>query len=330
MLVAGLAIISDPDRAPWAVFFALAGAAWPWLRAWRAAEGTTLRGSLVWAALALGLGLLAQCVAVNELVGSGRPWTSRVTYLMVLAILAGLISVLGARNPGGGAWAMLMVLLVVVFLIPWLAVSGRVRRGAGPGPLLLDSPWTLFYGLLVLAGVTNYLPTRYGWAAGALGGGLVLEYFGLTSSPLSGRTMAQCWAGVAWALALSALLAGRSAAGSLPRGDRLDRLWFWFRDHWGVVWALRVQDRFNRTAEVSGWSARLTWYGAASVVSAPSAKGDGTREELYGATLLGLLRRFAAPARLARVMTTDPADLAIRPGQRDDKDVPESKAPPES
>ena len=53
--------------------------------------------------------MLAQVVALSEPLESGRPWTARVTYLMVLSILAGLISVLGARNPGGGAWAILMV-----------------------------------------------------------------------------------------------------------------------------------------------------------------------------------------------------------------------------
>ena len=45
----------------------------------------------------------------------------------------------------------------------------------------------------------------------------------------------------------------------------LDGLWFWFRDHWGVVWALRNQERFNRTAELAGWPVRLTWYGLAPV-----------------------------------------------------------------
>ena len=68
----------------------------------------------------------------------------------------------------------MMGLLVLVFLIPWLEGRGGWDR------LRLDSPWTLFYGLLVLAGVTNYLPTRYGPAAAWLGLALVVEYLGLT------------------------------------------------------------------------------------------------------------------------------------------------------
>ena len=104
-----------------------------WVRCWKASWGTALRGALVWAALAIALGLLAQVVSWLELLESGRPWSGRLTYLMVLAVLAGLVSVLGARNPGGGAWAILMVLLVVVLLIPWLEAGGRVRTGPGAG-----------------------------------------------------------------------------------------------------------------------------------------------------------------------------------------------------
>ena len=59
-----------------------------------------------------------------------------------------------------------MGILVLVLLIPWLegpTCSGRPAAW----PLRLDAPWSLFYALLVIAGVTNYLPTRYGPAARA-------------------------------------------------------------------------------------------------------------------------------------------------------------------
>ena len=210
-----------------------------------------------------------------EAVETGRPWTGRLTYLMVLMILAGLVSVLGARNPGGGAWAILMALLVVVFLIPWLEAGGRLRHGHGMTELQLHSPWTLFYGLLVLAGVTNYMPTRYGPAACALGAGLVLEYLGLTRSDWGDQARTRLWLGVAWTLALAgrlaAVCAGRPSAG---RND-LERLWLWFRDHWGVVWALRVQERFNRSAELARWPVRLTWFGLAP---ASESSGEGTAD----------------------------------------------------
>ena len=51
-----------------------------------------------------------------------------------------LISVLNARTPGGGAWAILMALLVLVFLIPWLEGAGLRRAPIGLGRLRLDQP----------------------------------------------------------------------------------------------------------------------------------------------------------------------------------------------
>ena len=78
-----------------------------------------------------------------------------------------------------------MVVLVVVFLIPWLEERTRLRRAHGLAQLHLDPPWTIFYGLLVLVGVTNYLPTRFGIAAVCLALTFFLEYLGSDSSRLA-------------------------------------------------------------------------------------------------------------------------------------------------
>ena len=293
LAVSGLLLVAASDLAPLTLIFALSGMIRPWISTWRAAEGTALRGALAWAAAAIALALLAQFAALNEPLETGRPWTGRVSYLMVLAILAALISVLGARNPGGGAWAILMALLVVVFLIPWLETAGRLRRAQGPGLVELHSPWTLFYGLLVLAGVTNFLPTRYGLAATSLGAGLALEYLGLTRTDWAVSARATTWSAVSWAFALSLWLALWSAAGPIRGRNSLERLWFWFRDHWGVVWALRTAERFNRSAELAGWPSRLTWFGL--------VPGDGVGElppEQAEKTLRGLIRRFVTAPRV--------------------------------
>ena len=72
--------------------------------------------------------VVAQAAALTQPLASGRPLAERFTYLYVLALLAALGSVLNARQPGGKAWAVLMALLVVVFLIPWLEDQTRLRR----------------------------------------------------------------------------------------------------------------------------------------------------------------------------------------------------------
>jgi hypothetical protein len=303
LTVSAVTIGVDPLHSPIWVGLALAGTLQPWCQAWKAGQGTALRGAIVWGGLAIVLGLVAQLMALNEPLETGRPLTGRITYLMTVLVLAGLISVLGARNPGGGAWAILMALLVLVFLIPWLETAGRLRREiqlAGPQ---LDAPWTIFYGLLVVAGVTNYLPTRYGPAAGVLGGGLLLEYLGLTRSDWSDLALCRIWLSVAWTLALSgrgALLCSRRS----PRDrNALEWLWFWFRDHWGVVWALRVQERFNRSAELARWPARLTWFGLAP----PTGTSEQETTNLPStaeATLRNLFRRFVVPERVDALLLT--------------------------
>src|SRR3954470_14196168 len=154
LILAGWALFAAPGPAPIAVGLVLVTASWPLWRAWRASRGTELRSAIGWAAVALLLGLVAQGVALSEPLATGRPGAGHVAYLSVLATLAASISVLNARSPGGGAWAILMGLLVLVFLIPWLEGPLRPRAAGGLGQLRLDAPWSLFYGILVVAGVS--------------------------------------------------------------------------------------------------------------------------------------------------------------------------------
>lgn len=264
---------------------------------WRPAAGTALRGALVWGLIALLLALAGQVAAFAGHVTGDTPVTSYMSYLAVLAALAGLVSVLNARTPGGGAWALLTALLVVVFLIPWLEGAGIGRAGRGHGRIALESPWTIFYVLLVVAGLSNYLPTRYGPAAAVLGLGLGTAFVGLTRGGVGPNLWH--WSVVAWCLGASACLA--ASIGSRPRhaASELEAMWLWFRDHWGVVWGLRVAERFNRTAEAQGWPVRLAWQGVVRTDGLAGGLPDEV-EDATVATLAGLLRRFVEPERLAR------------------------------
>ena len=295
VFASGFAVFFEPRRAPWLVGASLALALVSLGRAKRAARGMALGGAVVWATIAVGLGIVSQVVAATEPLASGRPIAGHWAYLATLALLAALISVLNARTPGGKAWAILMALLVVVFLIPWLEGPGLRRAFAGSGQLRLESPWTIFYGLLVLAGVTNFLPTRYAGAAVLLAVGFVAEYVGLTREVAPPR-LAALWSVLPWSIAAAVWVArGKARAPAHARG-RLEEVWLWFRDHWGVVWALRVMERFNRAAEAQRWPLRLTWHGVVMI------SGDGpltpADDEAAARLLIGLLRRFAEPSRL--------------------------------
>lgn len=273
----------------------------PLWHAWRAASGTALRPALVWAALALALLLGASLLAAYEPASSGRPGTGGLTYISVLCLLAAFGSVLNARVPGSRVWAGLMALLVLVFLIPWLEGPLRMRRFGGLAPLRLDSPWNLFYGFMVTIGVTNYLPTRFALAAIGFAVTFALEYFGLTRLDWPPERRATVWSWVAWAFALS-VWAARWRADQGPNSRvPFERLWFWFRDAWGVVWALRIQERFNRTAELKGWPVRLSWFGLVANGAPERDRAAGVPSEAI-AGFRALVRRFATAERVEQAL----------------------------
>lgn len=281
-----------PGHAPLLVAAGLATTLWPLASAGRSARGTAVGAAVLWAAAAIVLGIAAELAGWTESLSTGRPISGHLTYVCILATLAALISVLGARTPGAGAWALLMGMLLLVLLIPWLEEPTLLRHAHGLGRLRLDAPWSLFYALLVIAGVTNYLPTRYGPAALFLAAAFVLEYLGLARSDWTRERRAFVWAAVPWLLAVAVWIAEVRSRRRAPASSDLEAIWLWFRDHWGVVWALRVQERFNRAAASAQWPLRLTWFGI--VFLSP----DGAIPESAAATLKGLILRFATRARI--------------------------------
>jgi hypothetical protein len=297
LALTALAIAFDSGRAPLLLIIGISSAGRPWLVAWRWARGTALRPALLWAGLAIAVGAIAQVASLAEPIADGRPSAGRITYLAVLALLGALVSVLNARTPGGKVWAGLMVLLVVVFLIPWLEEQTRLRRAQGLTQPHLDAPWTIFYGLLVVVGLTNYLPTRFGLAAACLAVVFVLEYLGLTQMEWPAERRATIWCWVIWFVAVSAWVARWCATRAPVARTPCEQLWFWFRDHWGVVWALRVRERFNRSAELARWPIRLSWFGFEPTDSLAADPRPAPPDEAVAA-LRSLIRRFALPWRL--------------------------------
>jgi hypothetical protein len=300
LALSALAIAIYPARAPIVLIVVLVVSARSLDDAWRAVRGTALRPALVWAILAVALAVVSQVAALTQPLATGRPLAERITYLCVLALLAALGSVLNARTPGGKAWAVLMALLVIVFLIPWLEDQTRLRRAAALLPLHLDAPWSIFYGLLVLVAVTNYLPTRFAFSVGVLGILFILEFLALSPTGWPASRRAVIWSWIAWTLAL-ALEIARSSARRVPKArSNCERLWFWFRDNWGVVWALRVLERFNRAAEVSHWPVRLTWFGLVARSGEAAALPQPSPDELETA-FRNLMKRFAQSWHLDEV-----------------------------
>jgi hypothetical protein len=266
---------------------------YPLARGWIAASGTALRPMLIWAFLSVGLSLVAQVYGLGESLDSGKPVLGRLTYLSTITGLAALLSALNARTPGGGAWALLMAFLVLVLLIPWLEEPGRFRQARGLRVLRLDAPWTIFFLLVAVTGITNYLLTRYGPSAILLGIGELLEYLSLTRDGWSSDARLAAWSGYSWCMVAAIWIAYRRRR-SLRGSIALDRSWFVFRDHWGVVWGLRIAERFNKSAESLRWPCRLRWFGMSILINHEPYEIP----EAATTTFRGLLRRFITPDRL--------------------------------
>lgn len=303
------AMMAWPEVAPGALLVALVLTGIPLWQAWHGARGTALRPAIAWMAAAIGLGGLALAVAIGEPLATGRPWAGHLAYLSSLCSLAALTTVLNARRPGAAAWAILMGLLVLVLLIPWLEGSGLVHGRTMASRLRLEPPWSLFYAGLVLVGVGNYLPTRFGGAALLLGLGLAVVWLGLTHPGWPPERRAWLWVAGPGLTVVAVWTAEAIACRNRKAHSDLDRLWLWFRDRWGVVWALRVQERFQGVAEASGWPLRLTWSGTVPVVEKPGASRPDDSEDPAVATLMALLRRFAdAPRLQAEARASGPCD----------------------
>ena len=214
---------------------------------------------------------------------------------MTIAVLAGLTSVLNARRPGDKVGVLLMALLLVVFLIPWLEGAGRMRRADGLAVLRLDSPWTIFYGFLAVAGTANFVDALLrGGRAGARAGRRVsgpavaraaadLRGAGRPPRGCSGRATGRP-GGRAGFCASPATRSTAFGSGSAIAGDGL------------VLW---IAEQFNRSAAIGDWPFRLSWTGLTPVD--PESEGPIIVPDRAVVTLRGLLRRFVGPGRLDRV-----------------------------
>ncbi len=273
---------------------------WPVLIAYRRTRASPLRTAVGWAFLALVLALVSQYQALAEPLGGGRPRTCLWAYLALSALLASTTSVLGARRPGAGAWSMLMIMLFLLLLVPLLESSLLLTKLRDGRRFALEAPWSFFVILIAVAGVTNYLPTRWSLAASTIGLGVGLQISALivSDSPAARR-------GIVWSTSTGlygfGLLATLVSPPSRPSRDEFSRAWFWFRDRWGVVWALRVAERFNESMKRSGLNGRLGWDGMEWELRETSRNPESSEEALT--TLLMLIRRFATPQELEVLRT---------------------------
>ncbi|MCC6418859.1 MAG: hypothetical protein IT429_11545 [Gemmataceae bacterium] len=255
---------------------------YPLWRAWDANRPTTLLQAVNWSAAAW---LAWVGTAVLATVGPGSTRLETARYLALCLTGCAGVAVLGARRPGVGAWNFVLLGLLAVMLLP--LVQGLLLGGKS-----LDELRLLFLGATLAVGILNYLPTRLAGGALllALGCGWELLVLAGASRGLHHVDAAVRPGWLCAALAPWAGLAGWRRGRSAP--SEFDALWLDFRNRFGLVWAQRVREQFNRAAVNAGWPVTLYWQGL--LILAGTAPPDPETQEAIVAALRALLKRFRA------------------------------------
>jgi len=256
--------------------------------------GTTLVDAWRWS---WGVVALAVVTAVVRS-ATDRPFPVGDCGLAVAAMIP-QVAVLGARRPTNRVWTPFVVLPMVIVLL-WPVIMLVLRRGWFVDAAL-ETPSVVAYELVVVMACGNYFGTRLTVASlawGAVCSALLIAHATITPQwwPLVDEI--RIVAGIVGVISLS-----RAASVWSPHDvslDPFDRLWFDVLDHFGIVWARRLQERLNAVGRQQQWPAKLDidgWHWQQSAT-------DEQRAEMEHACRW-LLRRFVDPPWIdARLGTT--------------------------
>ena len=257
-------------------------------------RGTTLVPASIWMVASVVAVVSVAVVQASDQpdVGAKHP----LSYLAAVTALCPTIAALGAKRPQHAAWQFIVVSLLAILAMPaaeaWLFLGGRL-------PELHVARQGLMIALVVM-GFANYLPTRFAPAAALWSLAVLiwlapfvpwLAQWGLARLPIVGM-----------AAAAGGVIAGWIAVGLRRKSqDSLDATWLDFRNTYGVLWSLRVAERFNATAAGNQWPIELHWRGMVF-----KSSDELTSEQRRDAQQLldSLLRRFVSRDWLARRQQT--------------------------
>ncbi|MCH2211184.1 MAG: hypothetical protein MK110_07765 [Fuerstiella sp.] len=264
--------------------------------------GLTARSAAGWAAVACGLVMVS---TVMKLLPAVPPAvTSAIHSLASAFLLAPLIDILGARNPGHRAWPWFVV-IPMILVLQWPAASQLFSQSPRT-PIAVPLPTAGCFILLLTMGAGNHFGTANTTACftGVIG----ILLFGVPVTEWSP------WPGNGYCLASSICLAvtallveGRLS--TVGRNTSHEQLWIDFRDIYGLVWAHRVMDRINQFSGREQWNVVMTLEGF-QLRNGNTKDGDGL--DRPNEVLRWVLRRFADTEFLDRYLPDE--DITINQG----------------
>jgi hypothetical protein len=252
-----------------------------------ALRGVTMMAPWAWSVASLASLSVVQLLDVLNLVRTS--WLAPLAFAAAMTTFCPAMAVLGAKRPQNGPWR--FVVLTMLALL-WMPVVDALLLRPGEG-LHLAPPWRWFLLVMMLLGATNYLPTRF-WPSALL---VLTAQFCLIRDqlPLPAIPVAAPLAyavGLALAACATLLVCIGWPASRAARGP-FDRLWIDFRDTFGAVWGLRVQERMRALAEKNGWRTTFNWQeiGVADEEASASVEEVEATKQAYRS----ILWRFVPP-----------------------------------
>lgn len=270
-------------------------------RTYRTVASSTLFLPWIWALLTFA------CIAAANLYATfllpdriDNPWGSfsSLHFLAACGTLCPFVALVGAKRPQHLAWNFVVVALWCILALPAAEVVFLQ-----PGQKLeINSFRSWFLLVLIAAELCNFIATRYALSCGLLvlaqaiwlGPWLPWELWfaaGRFDWELTGLLCAAAGIITAWTVSWR----------STQSHNQYDRLWFDFRDSFGLFWSLKVIERVNDAAQQAGWDFDLGWSGFRTKSEfKPLNKLPPQLETALRNCLQGSLRRFVSAEWIAQ------------------------------
>jgi hypothetical protein len=262
---------------------------------------TTLVGAWWWTLLALVASSAVEMAAEFRLVEASMATPLRLA--AVTLSFCPVVAVLGAKRPQHLAWNFVVLSLWAIVALP-AAENLLLHRGR---EVAMGDARGWFLWIMVLLGPINFLPTRFWLPSLLFAAGQIMalgRYLPLLRREVFWESDAVGLSLAAAALVMASFISRRSTRSTNP----YDRLWLDFRDSFGLLWGLRVQERLNAVARQEEWGLELTWRGFRTSGNGNSLdEMPDTIEPGLRTSLKGLLRRFVSNEWIdERLGTTEP------------------------
>jgi hypothetical protein len=201
-----------------------------------------------------------------------------------------VVALLGAKRPQQKAWNLVVVSLWAIVALP-AAENVFLHRGQA---LEMGDARGWFLWILILLGPINFIPTRYWLASLILASGQIValgQHLALLRRPVTSQLELVGLLLGAGALVIAWVASRRKSVAPNP----YDAMWLDFRDTFGLLWGLRVQERVNAEAHKNGLEIELSWSGFRRPRSdEPLDEIEPTIEPELRTVFRAVLRRFVS------------------------------------